>query len=295
MKLLLPLIITLLVVFNIEDQRTRYFPTVTEHPESLPDKHNLWVFILAGQSNMAGRGQIEPRDTVPHPRVFTINQQGEVILAKSPLHFYEPTRTGLDLGHRFGNTVIAQFPDSVSILLIPTAIGGSSITQWLEDERFRGVNLLSNFREKMDLATQLGTPKAVLWHQGESDSNENDIPFYKERLSNLFGQFREFAGNQQLPVIIGELGLHDKNAVNRGRINEIIHDYAASDARAAVVRTTDLSHIGDSTHFNSEALRAMGERYAQAYLNQFYSAEPQENVQRGFLDRLRGLIRGRKS
>ncbi|MCH8494687.1 MAG: sialate O-acetylesterase, partial [Balneolales bacterium] len=216
-------------------------------------------------------------------------KKGEIIMAKSPLHYLEPTRTGLDLGHQFGNTLISELPDSVSVLLIPTAVGGSAISQWLDDEMFRGVKLRTNFRRQLDVAMQHGTPKAVLWHQGESDSNENNIPYYKDRLSDLFRLFREYAGDDQLPIILGELGLHDKNALNRSRINEVIHDYAANDPRSAVVPTTDLSHIGDSTHFSSEALRTMGERYAQTYLNTFHTTESMQK--NGFWRWLRGLFR----
>ncbi len=262
---------SLILLFFFNEDRTKYFSKEVEYPESLPGRENLWVFILAGQSNMAGRGQVEPQDTLPNPRVLTINQQGEIVIAKSPLHFYEPSRTGLDLGHRFGNVMAEHLPDSISLLIVPTAVGGSRIAQWLGDDEFRGVRLLTNFRQKVELANSVGTTKAVLWHQGESDSNKRDIPMYRQRLTELFTRFREYAGDHQLPVILGELGLHDKNAENRSRINEVIHNYAGDDSRSAVIPTTDLSHVGDSTHFNSEALRTMGERYAEIYLNHFYS------------------------
>ncbi|MCC5927360.1 MAG: sialate O-acetylesterase [Bacteroidetes bacterium] len=289
MKIALLLITAFLLAFIQTDDRTRYFPIAVEYPEALPEKHNLWIFMMAGQSNMAGRGQVEPQDTLSHPRVFTLDRNGNIVLAKSPLHYLEPTRTGLDLGHRFGYTLITQLPDSISVLLVPTAVGGSAISQWLDDELFRGVHLRTNFREQLDAAMQRGTPKAVLWHQGESDANDRNIPYYQDRITELFRLFREYAGNEQLPVILGELGLHDKNAVNRARINDVIHDYAANDPRSAVVPTTDLSHIGDSTHFSSEALRTMGERYAQTYLNTFHATETVQK--RGFWQWLRGLFR----
>lgn len=270
-KYLILFLILPMLLLSFAGDRTRYFPRVVEYPVEIPSKENLWVFILAGQSNMAGRGLVEPQDTIPNPRVLTINQEGEIIIAKSPLHFYEPRRTGLDLGHRFGNVMAEHLPDSVSVLVVPTAVGGTPISLWIEDHEFRGVRLLTNFREMTDLAGSVGTIKGVLWHQGESDSNEEGIPLYKGRMTELFSKFREFAGEDELPIVVGELGLHDKNAENRGRINQIIHDYAAGDPWSAVVTTTDLSHVGDSTHFNSEALRTMGERYAGEYLRHFFS------------------------
>ena len=51
------------------------------------DKKKTWVFILAGQSNMAGRGAVEAEDTITHPRINTNDKNGNIILAKEPLHF----------------------------------------------------------------------------------------------------------------------------------------------------------------------------------------------------------------
>src|SRR5690606_21827038 len=138
--------------------------------EQLPDKENLWVFILAGQSNMAGRGFVEPQDTIPTERVLTINKKGEIIVAKEPLHFYEPTMTGLDCGLSFGKELVEQLPGSVSILLLPTAVGGSSIQRWLGDSSFRDVPLYANFEEKVHIGKNHGTIKGILWHQGENDA-----------------------------------------------------------------------------------------------------------------------------
>ena len=32
------------------------------------------IFLLIGQSNMAGRGVVEAPDKIPHPRIFSMNQ-----------------------------------------------------------------------------------------------------------------------------------------------------------------------------------------------------------------------------
>ncbi|MEI9908275.1 MAG: sialate O-acetylesterase [Bacteroidota bacterium] len=152
------------------------------------------IFLLAGQSNMAGRGIVEPRDTVPDKRILSINKKGELIIAKEPLHWYEPTLTGLDCGYSFGKTIIKNVPAEVSVLIIPAAIGGSSISQWIGDSLYRDVKLYSNFLSKVEIAKQFGEIKGILWHQGESDANEKDIPYYQERLRVLFAKFRSAAG-----------------------------------------------------------------------------------------------------
>ena len=229
----------------------------------------VWVFILAGQSNMAGRGRVEPQDTVASERILSINRAGELIPAREPLHFYEPNMAGLDCGLSFGRELLNDIPDEVSVLLIPTAVGGSSISQWLGDSTHRDVPLLSNFLEKVEIAKKEGVIKGILWHQGENDANPDHIPLYKGRLAELFGVFREAVGNERLPILIGELGSFSKNNENWSKINNQIAAYAATDPFVRVIKTDDLYHNGDSVHFDSEGQRAMGRRFAKSYLKNF--------------------------
>jgi hypothetical protein len=252
-----------------QDNRTRYFPKTTEFVKKVPDKNNVWVFILAGQSNMAGRGQVEPKDTVSNERIMSINADGQLILAKEPIHFQEPGNAGLDCGLSFARTMIKNIPSKISVLVIPAAIGGSSISQWLGDSLYRKVHLLSNFREKTEIGKKYGVVKAVLWHQGEGDATPQRIPLYKERLKTLFTEFRSAAGNASLPVLLGELGPFKYNYEGFLTINAVIRDYAAGDKYSAVIPTGDLKDKGDSLHFNAESQRIMGQRFAEEYLRRF--------------------------
>ncbi len=250
-------------------ERTAYFPKQTELITDAMNKQNVWVFILSGQSNMAGRGMVEQQDTISNKRILSINKNGQLIMAKEPLHFYEPNLAGLDCGYSFGKAMIKNIPDSISILLLPTAVGGSSISQWLGDSLFRNVKLFSNFLAKVEIGKQYGTIKGILWHQGESDTNEKNIPHYSERLSILFTRFRKAIGNDKLPILLGELGSFSKNKNGFELINKAIHNYSAQDVNTAVIATGDLKHKGDSLHFNSKAQRTMGKRFAAAYVKKF--------------------------
>jgi len=252
---------------KIVAERTTYFPKRIETMSNSINKENVWVFIMAGQSNMAGRGIVEPEDTVSNKRVLSINEDGQIIIAKEPLHFYEPERTGLDCGLSFAKTLIKKIPDSISILIIPTAVGGSSIRQWLGDSVYRSVKLFSNFLAKVEIAKQNGIIKGILWHQGESDANAKDIPLHKQRLHLLFSKFRAEVGNNELPVLLGELGSFSENPADFDLINKAIHDYAAEDKNSRVISTKDLKDKGDHLHFNSKGQRIMGKRFAEAYLS----------------------------
>ena len=73
------LILFLIISLGIgqQDPRTEFFPKLEVRPEVIPSKENLWVFILAGQTNMAGRGKVEPMYTIPDPRILTNNTTGD--------------------------------------------------------------------------------------------------------------------------------------------------------------------------------------------------------------------------
>ncbi|MGZ8553266.1 MAG: sialate O-acetylesterase, partial [Chitinophagaceae bacterium] len=133
----------------------------------------------------------------------------------------------------------------------------------------RDVKLFSNFVEKLEIGKRYGMIKGILWHQGESDANEIDIPYYKERLSTLFKRFRSAAGNDSLPVLLGELGSFSNDKVNWTVINKAINEYSLEDRHTAVISTADLNHKGDSIHFNSMGQRTMGRRFAETYLQKF--------------------------
>lgn len=250
-----------------EIDRTTNFPRVLEPVKDLPDRHNLWVFIMAGQSNMAGRGFVSPQDTLANHRILTVDIQGSLIYAKEPLHRYEPMLTGLDCGLSFAHELLSRLPDTISVLLLPTAVGGSSVSQWLEDAAHRNVSLLSNFFDKVTLGKQYGIIKGILWHQGESDANENALPSYQQKLEELMNKFRNSIGDDHLPILIGELGSFSENRLNRNRINHLLQEYAKNDPYARIIETGDLEDKGDKAHFNAQSLRTLGKRYAQVFLN----------------------------
>jgi hypothetical protein len=249
------------------DDRTKYFPKVEKKPEIIPNKENVWVFILAGQSNMAGRGLVEPQDTISNERIYSINKDGELIFAKEPLNFNEPNMAGLDCGFSFGKELLNYIPDSISVLLIHTAVGGTSINQWINDSTFRNVTLLSNFREKVKTGRNYGIIKGILWHQGESDSaTAENIELYPSRLNILFEIFRQATGDKFLPVLIGELGSYSKNNHKWQAINRQIYRYVETDCNSQIISTQDLNHKGDGVHFDSKGQREIGKRFAETFI-----------------------------
>ena len=232
----------------------------------LDSKENTWVFIMAGQSNMAGRGTVEPQDTITNPRILSIDSLGNWKAAQEPLHFYEPTRVGLDCGMSFAKELMKYIPEDVTIAMIPTAVGGSAIDQWINDETYRDVALLANLKSKTDLAKEKGVIKGILWHQGESDAYLGLINKYASNMEILFDKFRQIADHDELPIIVGELGSFFPDQKSWNQLNDQIQSYANKDNFTEVISTSDLNHKGDSLHFDAASQRKMGERFAKKYL-----------------------------
>lgn len=92
----------------------------------LPPKEKFHLFLLAGQSNMAGRGAIAPEDKVPHPRVLMLDRNGNWVPAVDPVHFDKPF-AGVGPGRRFA-ILLAESDPSITVGLIPAACGGSPLS-----------------------------------------------------------------------------------------------------------------------------------------------------------------------
>ncbi len=100
-------------------------------PPALPAKKDLHLFLLAGQSNMAGRGarkDLTAAEAAPDPRILALNTELSWQLAVDPLH-WDKREAGVGPGKFFAKLVAAKSPGA-TIGLIPTACGGSPITTW---------------------------------------------------------------------------------------------------------------------------------------------------------------------
>jgi hypothetical protein len=250
---------------NTAETESNHFPKAIEKPISLPSKENFYIFILAGQSNMAGRGFVQPQDTVPSVMVLTLNKNDEWVYAKEPLHYYEPFRTGLDCGLSFGKKLAGLYKNKITIGLVPCAVGGTSIEQWIGDSTYRGVTLYSNLIKKAKKAAAYGIIKGVLWHQGEANASTGNYKNYKANLAQFFTKIRNDLGNPHLAIYAGQLAsfLDRKTNSYADSVNNDLQRLSSSFENFYVINTGDLKPKTDSVHFNSPSQRMMGERFAR--------------------------------
>ena len=231
------------------------------------DRARFHLFLLAGQSNMAGRGKVEPQDTRPIPRVLMLDRQGVWVPAVDPMHYDKPV-AGVGLGRSFAAALTAADPD-VTIGLIPVAAGGSPIDTWTpggyhdQTKSHPWDDAIARAR----VAMGAGTLKGILWHQGESDATPALAAGYAAKLTDLVARFRSTLGAPDVPFIVGQLGqFPDVPWDDDRRLVDAAHrSLTARVARTAYVPADQLTHGGDRIHFDSASLRELGRRYATAY------------------------------
>jgi hypothetical protein len=228
------------------------------------DQTQFHLFLLAGQSNMAGRGKVSSSDKKVSPRVLTLNKQGKWIAAVDPIHFDKPGIVGVGLGKTFAKQYAAAHPD-VTVGLIPCAVGGSPVSSW-EPGGFHKSTKTHPYDtaiQRTHRAMQDGTLKGVLWHQGESDCKPELSGLYKTKLHRLIKRFRSEFEDRNLPFIAGQMGQFKERPWNADKnlVNSVHKNLPTQVKLTGFVNSDGLSHKGDKIHFDSNSYRELGQRY----------------------------------
>jgi len=226
--------------------------------------NDLHLFLLIGQSNMAGRAEIEEQDKAPPDRVCLLNDKDEWEPATNPLNRYSTIRKDLSMqrlgpGYTFAKSVAATKPDA-TLGLIVNPRGGSSVDEWV-----KGSEYYTEAVRRTRTAQESGTLKAILWHQGESDRHQADQ--YIMKLTQFIHDLRADLDAADVPFIAGEIGYFVENAEP---VNKEIIRLPAQVPMTDCVSAEGLTDSGDAMHFGPQAQRTLGERYAEKVLQMVY-------------------------
>lgn len=235
----------------------------------LPAKERFDLFLLVGQSNMAGRGDIAPSDRQPHPRVLMLDRDGAWVPAIDPMHFDKPAVVGVGLGRSFALALTEADP-AITIGLIPAAVGGSPIDTWQPGVFYPPTQShpWDDALRRARIALPAGTLKGILWHQGESDATRELAPGYAAKLHALVARFRSALEAPDVPFIAGQMGRFTVAPWDefRTQVDRAHRELPAQVPHAAFVTSEGLDHRGDEVHFDAASYRTLGRRYAEAYL-----------------------------
>ena len=238
---------------------------------AIPCMAQIKVFIIAGQSNADGRGEIadlgSPYDQ-PQTNVlvwFDAAATNWVDLAPGFSDFSSNDHgMELSLGKKLYDTWGGD------IRLIKYARSGTSIFEnWLPD-RYQYKQMLKVFSAATNsLAGQDYVIEGLFWMQGERDSVSNEwSSAYYSNLTTMVSSFRTDFEAPNMPLILGRIGVD--LPTNVYPYSDLVRtaqvDYATSNALADWVDTDSFSVQADNIHFTSSGYIEMGTLMADAYL-----------------------------
>lgn len=220
------------------------------------------LYLLIGQSNMAGRGPLtEEYEDFGSENVLMLDKENNWVPAKNPLHFDKPKVAGVGPGLSFG-IAMAKKRNTHTIGLIPCAVGGTSINDWQPGGYDKATNThpYDDMLVRLNDALKSGILKGVIWLQGESDSSPEKAATYLSKLGELIQRLRSVANNSSLPFVAGELGQYRQEYQN---INKELARLPNQVANTAIATSEGLTDKGDRTHFDSKSATEYGKRFAK--------------------------------
>lgn len=224
------------------------------------------IYLLIGQSNMAGRGELgEDADHVL-PNVYLFNGV-DWEPASNPLNKFSTVKKdiiqGLGPGYTFGQRLAEKSSNPIG--LIVNARGGTTIQQW--QKGFEGKEDFDLFEKAVNQVRKIkhgGNLKGIIWHQGES--NQSNLTGYLELLKKLVSDLRADLENEELIFIAGELGHWQPRAE---AVNQIIQKIPENIRRGYFITAEGLTPLNNDPtdpHFDGLSQRVLGERYADKVL-----------------------------
>lgn len=228
------------------------------------------VYLMIGQSNMAGRGEFVARDTVqPLEGVWLLDSAGNEERALPPLNKYSTIRKDIKLQ---GYNPAINFSELIhrrtgrKILLVVNARGGSAIGHWMPSDKHRFHDeAIRRTRE----ALAYGDLKGIVWHQGETDI-QKFTPDYVGKFDTMITALRDSLGQGDVPVVVGQVGqwgwapAEDIRAFNDSVVPAIARrvkncSFVNSDGLARRYKDNERD-----PHFGRKAQIELGRRYADA-------------------------------
>jgi len=233
------------------------------------DKSKFKIVVLAGQSNMAGRGTVDPADNKPHPRVVMLNQKGEWVPCVDPIH-YDIGKSGVGPGKFFAEALADSDP-SIVVGVVPTAVGGTPMQCWdpgaVSPKGGGKWKPYDDMVARTKQAMEKGTLTAILWHQGESDCMRRNGYLYQVRFPAFVERYRKAVGAEGVPLICG--GLHPKMEKDWfGKIIANAKRWTCEYAYGPGKYTTcpdDVKLQPDNIHYTKESQQEFAKRYFAAY------------------------------
>ena len=228
------------------------------------------VFLLAGQSNMAGAGLFKElkkseQEAPEGVQIWDKNGWREL----GPGISANEGRFGPELA--FGRAMKKAFPED-EIYLIKTAAGGTSMHKHWSVEG-QGSPMLKKFLssargalKELDGRRVKYKVEGMLWMQGESDAAQGKGAEYEKSLGKFIKAMRKEFKEKELPFVMGRiLPTFDKPKGHGPMVRAALEKVAKEDEKVACFDTDDFKRINKG-HYNHEGQLELGETFAEHFL-----------------------------
>lgn len=275
--MLLPCLVLLLVTVG-----------TAQNKSSTVNGNAMDIFLLIGQSNMAGVAKIGALDTITLEDAYLFNDQNEWEKLKNTdtrgVNRYSTVRSrpiprenrNLNPGYTFARKLVSYTGKKIGI--VSNARGGTRVAWW--QKGYTGENDFDLYeqaveRAKAALQAAPGSKiKGILWHQGEGDNSRAASASYLQLLGQLVADLRADLGDPDIPFIAGEvgqwkgrgLGVNPKIRMVKDSIPNA--DYVTSDG------LTSMNLEKNDPHFDTYSQRVFGGRYADKAFELIYKGKP---------------------
>jgi hypothetical protein len=216
-----------------------------------PTATAIEVFVLAGQSNMGGRGFPVSDGTSAVPNLL-MWRQGAWQPAADPLVY----AGGVGPGMTFGLGVLAHEPPDTEVGLVMCAKSSSGIDRWQPGQSLYDSCIAA-------ARASGGSIAGVLFLQGEEETHVPDGgAIWARGFATAEAAFEHDLG--PVAFVLGQIGVLDPE---KAPYQQAVRDAQAAAVTAhpemALVTTADLAN--DGYHFTAEAQKTLGGRFAEAW------------------------------
>ncbi|OVE77722.1 hypothetical protein BVX99_01880 [bacterium F16] len=236
---------------------------------SAKDSKTVKVFLLAGQSNMAGKGKIrelKPPYSEPLQKIMMWNWKGQAWSALTPGIGNRRGQVGPEIS--FGHAIAKAFPGE-DVRLIKFAIDGTSLyDDWSPKEKKKPYTGFMSIAKKalgnLDAAKVNYEIAGMLWLQGESDAHENKAGDYGTNLTEFIAHMRTNFKTSDMPFIIARVRSYYGGKTGQAKIvRDTQVKIAESDKNAGWFDTDDLPL--SKGHYTTVGLIEVGKRFAATF------------------------------
>ena len=212
------------------------------------------IYVIAGQSNSANFGTGNPSAEDDRVSYLGLANDLWVHADDAPANPSNSAGSGGSPWPQLGDLLAAQ--EDVPIAFVPLGDGSSTVLSWTPAASDNYPNLLNAVQ-----TFPTSGFKAVLWHQGESDSVDTNAITYQSRLETVIAASRTDAG-WSVPWYIAEVSYANRTLVKEDPVTAGQRATVHNDPLVFLGPSTDEFHLEDANggklkdgvHFNAAGL-----------------------------------------